>query len=183
MYLDTRPRLQLRDSGLDCAAWFHPGVACNTGLASAPLRPRGPSPRSQVRVTHKFPPLINVVHCYTRPPSRQCMRSSPDPPGRGRRRALFLRTITRDMSRLPPARTPSRVSRRDLTLPHALLCVTAHTPRSPRSHPRHVCVAGRRKHALYTYAQCLTSSMSFAPVKFLSLSFLGSFFSMAAVKE
>ena len=172
-YVSTRDR----DSGLDCAAWFHPGVACNT--RSAPLRPRGPSPRSQVRVTHKFPPLING----TRPPLRQCMRSSPDPPGRGRRRALFLRTITRDMSRLPPARTPSRVSRRDLTLPHALLCVTAHTPRSPRSHPRHVCVAGRRKHALYTYAQCLTSSMSFAPVKFLSLSFLGSFFSMASVKE
>ena len=142
-------------------------------------------PGSQVRVSQNSL-LING----TRPPLRQCMRSSLDPPGRGRQRLRYLQrrlhqppsTSRPDMSRLPPARTPSRDSRRDSTLPHAL-CITAHTSRSPRSHPRHVCVAGRRKHALYTYVQCLTSSMSFAPVKFLFFSFLGSFFSMAAVKE
>ena len=65
-----------RDSGLDCAAWFHPGVACNTGLRLC--GPRGPSPRSQVRVTHKFPPLINVVHS---PPVTSVHAELPGPAG------------------------------------------------------------------------------------------------------
>ena len=91
--LDTRPRLRSRLRGL-VSPW--------RGMQHRSALRRAVPPRSQVRVTHKFPPLING----TRPPLRQCMRSSPDTPGRGRRRALFLRTITRDNPTCPGSRPP-----------------------------------------------------------------------------